>query len=164
MSFLWLFKTKTLTNRIFTVLWSIRLCFWWCNMYACLPPTQDIAIDCFWLRMFEPLNINIWVIPEKILKNKKSNANEVEWNNCQPTNKTLNIPIARLVPHCEPAWGWPGVVWRGESPTDLEIFLALLGSQDFDPQPTAKRDRIFSALTPLIIRFYCIFKLQFPKK
>ena len=123
MSFLWLFKTKTLTNRIFTVLWSIRLCFWWCNMYACLPPTQDKAIDCFWLRMFEPLNINIWVIPEKILKNKKSNANEVEWNNCQPTNKTLNIPIARLVPHCEPAWGWPGYVWRGESPIQWMIML-----------------------------------------
>ena len=52
----------------------------------------------------------------------------------------------------------------GVAGADLEIILALLGSQDFDPQPTAKRDRIFSALTPLIIRFYCIFKLQFPKK
>ena len=54
-------------------------------------------------------------------------------------------------------WGL-GMGW-----SDQEIILALLGSQDFDPQRTAKRDRVFSALTPLMIRFYCIVKLQFPK-
>ena len=47
---------------------------------------------------------------------------------------------------------------------DLEIILALLGSWDFDLEPTAKRGELFEAPTPLIIQFYCIFKLQFSQK